>query len=308
VIDKILFDENFTGEGNGNLLKYSFVAPASGMLRYSFTPEVPGTFHNYAFTNELIPDQRGRLLLTDSFNSGVNEYNVSYNVADRQTGALAPLTYTEIGPDYQQQVGNTANVHPHSLLLADGGGVAINHNFNGAESALGLKISFDLDPNWLVNDQWGAVMLGGDNPFNAAVNGSNTHFGVLFRGDGRLQAFDGSTNLTPVEPNWGGTAGALHHFDIVLTDATDTNPFNGVGETTIDIFVDGGTVPVYSFTKGGGGYANNYISFQGYFRSEFDNLMIFQTVPEPSSIALLSLAGLGLLLVVRRRKRGTGQP
>ena len=111
---------------------------------------------------------------------------------------------------------------------------------------------------------------------NVGVNGGATHFGILFRANGKIQAFDGSTSVTPVEPNWaadGNYSGQLHHIDLVLTGLGDGNPFDGAGDTQIDVYADGGAVPVYSFTKTGG-YAQNYVNCQSSFIGDFENLVI----------------------------------
>src|SRR6185436_8520612 len=55
-------------------------------------------------------------------------------------------------------------------------------------------------------------------------------------------------------------------------------PFDGAGDTKIEVFVDGGVAPVYSFTKTGG-YADNYINFQSSDIADFDNVVITAVNP-----------------------------
>lgn len=222
------------------------------------------------------------LLLDNYTGTGTPDtMNLNFNLAGRQTGTLAPVTYT---PSGNVQVGNSGEPHDggNVLLCAFGGNGALDQNFNGAQSAGGLRISFDLDPNSHVDHadttDWGAVNLGSSVANrNTTVNGGTPHFGILFRANGRLQAFDAGAVVSPApEPNWlpdGNYSGQLHHFDIVCTD-TDGNPFDGVGSTIIEVFVDGGKLPVYTFTKAGGGYADNYINFQGAFIVDFENVEI----------------------------------
>jgi hypothetical protein len=63
--------------------------------------------------------------------------------------------------------------------------------------------------------------------------------------------------------------------------------------------------PVFEYTKGGGNYANNYISLQGSGIADCDNLAVTNLgVPEPSSriLAALGPAGLGLARWVKRKR------
>ncbi len=231
-----------------------------------------------------MPATKAGVLLRDSFdaNSG-NTTDLNTDVA-RQTGSLAPILYTMANGagnyGHQLQNENARN----QLLVADfpQSTSSLNFNFNGANSVGGLKISFDLDSIPTVYggtaDNWGCINLGAaqsDQLVN--VNGGQAHFGILFRGAGTLQAFDSSG--APVSPNPEPVystlaAGSTNHIDLIITDA-DGNPFDGVGNTVIEVFANGGSLPVWSYTKAGG-YANNYINLQGSFRAHFDNLTIEQ--------------------------------
>jgi hypothetical protein len=221
-------------------------------------------------------------LLRDSFNGTGTPAsgNLNYNLSGRQSGALGLIPYTGVG---NVQVGNGGEPHDggNVLLCAfAANAAALNYNFNNARSAGGLTISFDLDPNAHNNadaSNWGAVVLGASEANRTTfINGATPHFGILFRANGLIQAFDGGSVVTPVEPNWAASGNyslQFHHFDIVVTGPGDGNPFDGAGDTQIDVYVDGGAVPVYSFTKVGG-YADNYVNFQSSDIADFDNLVI----------------------------------
>ena len=56
------FDQNFTGEGNPSVLRYTFTAAAPS-ITYTFTPATADTFHQYGFTNEVVPDPAGAAAL-----------------------------------------------------------------------------------------------------------------------------------------------------------------------------------------------------------------------------------------------------
>lgn len=184
------------------------------------------------------------------------------------------------------QMGNpTAGIDAGNYLLVAGGGkAALDRNFNGALSQGGLKVSFGMAPNATGNiDQsvWGSFNLGLSSADKlSAVNAAANHFGILFRGNGGIQAFDGNLDVTNSNlvsnPNksWGGTSnnGTLYPFSVLLTDPTDNNPFNGVGQTNIDIYAN--ETLIYSYVKGGGGYTDNYFNFGGLSVTGVDNFKI----------------------------------
>lgn len=301
-LDSFFFDQNSTP---GSLLTYRFIA-TSATMTYSLSPSSPGdTFHNYAFTNRIVGYNA---LLTDNFYApeptNPNTNDVNFNVAVRQGGSLVagggPITYTPAG---NNQVGNnTGGIDGGSYLLnAFGGTTAINHNFNGADSAGGLSISFDFAPNSTGNGDttlWQAINLGLSDPNkNAGITDPAPHFGILFRGNGGIEAWDGNSIITSAG-SWGpGSTNALHHIELLLTDPSDSNPFDGLGQTDIAVFADGALI--FNYTKAGGGYADNFLNFSNVFIGGVDNVMVAQ-IPEPASFALLGLGGLALL---RRRRQ-----
>ena len=274
----VVFDQN--GQP-GSLLRFLFT-PTGSTLTLSITPTLPGnTFHQYAFSNRAVGLQA---LFTDNFYapSNPNTSDLNFNNAARQGGSLVQsggvIPWVAVA---NAQVGNaTGAIDGGNYLLTafNTGNAALNHNFYGAESAGGLSVSFDLAPD--VGSQaagnWCAISLGKSAAdMSGSVNGAYPHFGVLFRGStGTLQAFDGATNLTPTEPTWGSTAVTtqLHHFELLLTDSVDSNPFDGTGETRIEVFADG--VSRYTFTKTGGGYAHNFLNFQSSHIGGIDNLVV----------------------------------
>ncbi len=301
----INFDQNI----GGSRLEYAFVASATTMT-YTITPVVPGdTFHAYAFSNKM---EGYKSLFTDNFRApgNPNTNDVNFQNSLRQGGSLVlaggPIGYVTNG---NTQVGNETGYggQPYGgdyLLSAFGSRTALNHNFDGAESAGGLSISFDFAPNTIGNGDstlWESIQLGmSDGDKLTAVNGGAAHFGILFRGNGGIQAFDGSTVVSSAE-TWGaGSTNVMNHIELLLTDPTDQNPFDGVGQTDIDVFSNG--VLVYEFTKGGGGYADNFVNFSNTFIGAADNVSVAQVVPEPTAAVSL-ISGLGMLLGLRRRRK-----
>ncbi|MDB6070523.1 MAG: motif protein [Verrucomicrobiales bacterium] len=290
----------------GSTLKYTFTA-ASNSLTFSMTPAVPAdTWHHYAFSNEVV---KQKALLTDNFYAPVNPdtNNLNFNLAARQGGLLTAggATIPWVGSG-NTQVGNaTGGIDGGNYLLsAFGATSALDKNFNGSSSAGGISVSFDLAPNSVANGDatvWESINIGQSSADkNGVVNGGHSHFGILFRGNGLLQAFDGNVVLTPGEPLWsaGAQTNGLTRIELLATDPTDGNPFDGIGQTDISVFSGG--VLAYSFSKTGGGYADNYLNFSAAHIGGVDNLMVAQMVPEPTGAALLALSG---SLLLRRRRR-----
>ena len=253
------------------------------------------------------PTTAAQVRLFDNFNANTpntNDLNVDLG---RQTGTLAPISYTmAFGPGhYGHQLQNLNAVD--QLLVADfpNSTSSLNQNFNNALSAGGLRISFDVDSNPAVyadgNDQhWGALNIG----MGAAnqlenVNGAGNHFGVLFRRNGEIQAFDGASVVDNGSRYTALTGAVFRHVEIAFSDI-DGNPFDGVGNTQIDVFgdINNFNSPIFTYVKAPG-FADNFVNLQGSFRAHIDNFEIEQ-VPEPGTAALF---GLGLLAACGRRKR-----
>jgi hypothetical protein len=298
----ISFNQDASATGTGSMLKYDFVAQ-SNSLTFTFTETIPNaSFHQYAFSNEI---PKYQALLTDNYYapSNPNTGDVNFNLAARQGGLYATTTYTPVG---NQQVGNnTGGIDSGNYLLsAFGGTTALDRNWKNALSGGGQLIAFDMAPNVGGGDSsfWAGISLGlSEANKNSSINGNVPHFGILFRGNGLIQAWDGNAVVSGSE-EWISTPAnvttQLHRIELLLSDSGDGNPFDGVGETKIDVFADG--LFVYSFTKTGGGYADNFINFSGTNIGGFDNLLIAR-VPEPASFILLAMGLLTLGLFRRKR-------
>ncbi|HSH16920.1 MAG TPA: immunoglobulin domain-containing protein, partial [Verrucomicrobiae bacterium] len=151
----------------------------------------------------------------------------------------------------------------------------------------GLKISFDLDSRPLIyttgtDQDWGCINIGASQANQLVnVNQAVPHFGILFRAAGTIQAFVGNAVVSPSpEPVYTtNPRGVTNHIELVLTDA-DGNPFDGVGDTKIEVFVNGGDTSVYTHTVVGG-FADNYFNLQANGVSHFDNLTVTQLPEAP---------------------------
>ncbi|NQT51037.1 PEP-CTERM sorting domain-containing protein [bacterium] len=308
--DSIHFDENFTGGRNGNRLVYAFTAQSPTMV-YTITPDIPGnSFHLYAASNRHVG---WHSVLTDNYYAPSNPdtQDVNFNLAARQGGSLVqmlgPVAYSRTG---NIQVGNnTGGLDSGNYLLSGGGRASLNQDFGGGLSAGGQLISFDMAAQ--INNPSGSQWLGINLGLSQAdqlvgINAAVPHLGILFRGNGLMEIWDGNTRVNdPANPpQWGpsGEGNLFHHIEILLTDSVDSNPFDGAGVMDVEVFADG--LSVFTWSKAGG-YASNYISFMAFGVAGIDNLSISNTVPEPGTMTLLALGGMGLL-ARRRRRRGKG--
>jgi len=277
----------FDGKGQTNVAVY-----ANTTLIYSYIKGNGGYSDNYinfsGFERSGLDDLKierlnvplsANLLLADTFTAtGTTSTSLlNYNASARQSGSLGVTNWVGTG---NVQVGNsTPGIDSGNyLLLSSGGRAALDRNFNGTVSQGGLKVSFDLASNATGNtDQnvWGSFNLGLSSLNKlASVNSSVAHFGILFRGSGGIQAFDGNVDITGGYSSWGGTSNnsTLKPFTVLLTDPTDNNPFDGVGQTNIDVYAN--NTLIYSYIKGNGGYSDNYINFGGLSVAGVDNLKI----------------------------------
>ena len=241
------------------------------------------------------------ILFSDNFDSVANYGNINQGInvpgnGRVVSGVYSTATYLQSGGGWHQ-VGNPDPPNNNAMLVGGGAAVAVDHNFNGADSAGGITIEFDFKAMGS-GGQWGAFSVGNNQATALGwIVGVSPRFGANL-------GFDGNGYLQPngaAGAQWGSgyAGGVFHHFEIRCTDPTDNNPFDGAGQTDIEMFVDG--VSKATFTQGSGGFANNYVAVQASDWGVYDNLRITQ-VPEPSTAAAMGTSLLVLLCFGRRRK------
>ncbi len=95
-------------------------------------------------------------------------------------------------------------------------------------------------------------------------------------------------------PHIGGSGPLSVQIDV--DDLTDGNPWDGIGSTTIAVSVNGELLnlsgspeaPVFSYTKGDGGYTDNFITLWGFSNTYnfstttniFDNFTVYSFLPQ----------------------------
>lgn len=235
-------------------------------------------------------------LLLDNFNGAgnPNPTDINYNLAARQTGSsLGTVTWTAVGSGVQ--LGHT--IMPDGLRVAGNSGsgwVSPDHSFGGIECEGGLVIEFDIDPQrGSDSPAWLAINLGMSEANRwTSINHATSHLSLTFFDTGYTEIYDGATR-----PTWfynGIPARVLTHVRLELTDATDGNPLDGVGQTTIAVYVGNSSTPASTYTKTGGGLVGGYIAFQAWTTDVglLDNLRIAHLLPaQPTSVEIGTYAG-----------------
>ncbi len=197
--------------------------------------------------------------------------------------------------------------------------VSPDFNFNGeiTEGIVGKRVSFSLDVGVIADEGFpgsgtftkAGITIGGqstllDSEDEVATQEGlppSSYFGIHFVEDGLgpepfafMQAYvDGFViedvgNSGVVVPHGGGEGVLSVQLDI--DDPEDGNPWDGVGSTQIDVSVNG--AQVYSYTKGDGGFTDNFITLFGsrQFAGNalathlFDEFTVFAAPTVPSEV------------------------
>jgi hypothetical protein len=269
------------------------------------------------------------MVFTDTFNTVASIPPVTSETEDvnfqvgspRQTGSLAPISFvdTDSGPGgYHTQV-NTSITPQQLLIFGDSTQlqpkVSPNFNFSGVSPSgiIGkrMTVSFNVGNAGTVftNSYLEAGLTIGASAPLTSIGSASPNFGLRFIEDtfvgsnlgNFFQVYDGATLVANLESH----TRDVRRIDLALdiNDPIDGNPWDGVGSTQIDVFVN--NILEYSLTKGGGGYTSNFTTFMASANGvgaaaqahNFDNLVVFAAaVPEASSLlcgaALSVVAGL----------------
>jgi hypothetical protein len=289
------------------LMSGSFVASLRFGLIWSVAIALCGLTTSYATT-----------LLTDSYlnpNAPASGAELNDNLANRQTGTLATVGYSSSTLNTGGAgTSGFAYLNENSQLeiLPDAGTYAKVWTTKGFATAAATTISVDLWPTvtQFAGAGFASFLVGG------GLANTQASEGVIWAG-GAANAISvslfGNGTLWIKDQSMFDGAGAETIF--YSDDYFANNGFKKLrinvsafasGSQTLSFFLD--DIPVLSnYTRTAGFTSDNYLGFQafrnaGATQSVFDNLSV-TVVPEPSSIALLSVGGLALVMAARRRRK-----
>lgn len=251
------------------------------------------------------------VLFGDNFNKGISApYYFGINpltpaeATARQFGSLAPANYAVYSPGGYLVQTPPANYQDCMMIAgastAPWSSVSPQIDFNQRPGTYAIRVSIDLTRlGGQSGGEWnyGAVIFGADAPLTLA-NISET-IGFYIQGNGNWGARDGTTLVGS------GTLGAIgdDQFYNVRIEY-DVSQFDDSTPVPVSIYVD--NAKIVSFLAQG--VDHNFISLTAYqnpgytgnFATYFDNFIVAYTIPEPSTLVLLALGGLGLALARRR--------
>ncbi len=135
-----LVDENAPNNGNGQIIRYRYKAPASGVVSFDFTPLVAGnTWHHYAFSNETTSSAPTEVEATgvtvDSFSSQLTSSPWSRLAAHTINGTGLSSGRHGTTPDGNMWLTNGSFAAPADPLPAE-----ITYNLGAATNLTSLHI------------------------------------------------------------------------------------------------------------------------------------------------------------------------
>lgn len=269
------------------------------------------------------------ILLSDDFTVSTNvNSQPNFEIENRQGGgfALSPYTISNVNaaPPNQNpayiQLGNTSTdvgqpggaSNGNYLLVTNRSGVQNNLAIDSTlADGKPLRFDFDLYAVSVTADQtvWSSFSLraaatnsvnGGTGAWPVATTGE---FGMLRRANGQLQIFvNNGTGIT--------LPGTITNssFSLIFSDLAGTgSAFTGVGGGGSKVEIWNGGSLFYTATFAEGTQLNSSGLHFGFTattnaRGGVDNLVL-SSVPEPSTVGLLILSGMGLVIVARRRRK-----
>ncbi len=252
-------------------------ATGFGMLS---TTASGGKYHLAELFSDHLLTGGADLRFSDGFSVLEPTEDVNVAVADRQGGALAGLTYSSTPGTFTGlhavELGQDAAFAITATVLQ--GVLSPDTSFSGSHSEGGLSIRFDASPDvvgLIEPEETPSVAfscgLSEADRFSAAGE-AVAQLGISLGADGTFKAYDSGTEFLSAELFEGDGSVLNHHFELRFVDPTDGNPFDGVGQTDLEILVDG--VSLATYRKASGGYSSNYLNWQSNLLASVDNVLI----------------------------------
>ena len=219
------------------------------------------------------------IIFRDTFDRASTTFDVNEVASERQVGRVAPLNYTESGEtasggilDDLTQIGHVD--YPGTLAsISLNGATLISPEHNFVESG-SFTVEFDVHPGANLpgheSPDWAEIVIGASQR-NRFVNASDG-VGILFRNNLAIQVFDGQTSI------YGSAAGALPPDTFHVRLDVESPGFEGSGDATIRLFVDGEPFGLTAETEElvkAGGFSSNNITLGGFDSSGLDTVHTF---------------------------------
>ena len=219
-----LVNQDEYGQGNGVLVYYDYVVPASGQFILNFKRTGDASWHFYGFSNEykdFVAAEEGweyELLLADNFDTDSSDINDDLDM--RQIGLYAPVTYRK---------DSSSHSIINDALNLQGGRVELNESVTGGT----IEIKYDVTVlEGASSGNWTAIRFGVDGASLGWIADAGG-IGMLLRNNGEYQLFGYDAGATGGIYVNGGTYkdmfGITGTLKIVVSDIIDSIPFNGSG-------------------------------------------------------------------------------
>ena len=252
------------------------------------SPRATGLAVVLAATFACTVSARAQVLFTDTFTAA--DSNMDVYAGGGQSGSLTtPIGYTFTGANWQTQISGN-----NSLIFSNGntGSFSLAHNFTNAQH-LTINSTFALPQGtaWI--------------KFGAAPNADfNAAGGAAFAVDGSsdVYLFDGASNVA----TFNDILLASNTLQIELISSAN---YNGTGTVAINAWLNSVQLDLNGGSAGNtytraSGFTQNYMTFAQFstvLQSWTVNDWEVTAIPEPSSLAMLAAAGIGICLFRRRR-------
>ena len=148
------------------------------------------------------------------------------------------------------------------------GGLPITMNDDSLKVTLPLEGSYEISYSCIPVSDWVSLCccLSGTDRWVA----SNAEFGFILKMNGLVDFWHSGTSLPGAvftETYPASLGETVCWVKVVISDSTDNNPFDGVGETNIKVYAGEGTEPetlpspICDYTEGNGGFTDNFVQF-----------------------------------------------